>query len=42
MDEFNFATVHKTMVALDWKWASSKNYIPSMDELRAEADTFVT
>jgi coenzyme F420-reducing hydrogenase alpha subunit len=38
MDEFNFATVHKTMVALDWKWASSKNYIPSMDELRAEAE----
>jgi hypothetical protein len=38
MDEFNFATVYKTMVALDWKWASSKNYIPSMDELRAEAE----
>jgi hypothetical protein len=37
MDEFNFATVHKTMVALDWKWASSKNYIPSMDELRDQA-----
>jgi len=38
MDEFNFAIVHKTMVALDWKWASSKNYIPSMDELRIEAE----
>jgi len=38
MDEFNFATVHKTMVALDWKWASSKNYIPSMDELRDQAE----
>ena len=37
MDEFNFATVYKTMVALDWKWASSKNYIPSMDELRDQA-----
>ncbi len=38
MDEFNFARVHKAMVALDWKWASSKNYIPSMDELRTEAE----
>ena len=38
LDEFNFAHVHKAMVALDWKWASSKNYIPSMDELRAEAE----
>ena len=38
MDEFNFAQVHKVMVALDWKWASSKNYIPSMDELRIEAE----
>jgi hypothetical protein len=38
MGEFNFAMVHKTMVALDWKWASSKNYIPSMDELRIEAE----
>ena len=38
MDEFNFATVHKTMVTLDWKWALSKNYTPSMDELRAEAE----
>jgi len=38
MDEFNFATVHKTMVTLDWKWALSKNYIPSMDELRTEAE----
>ena len=38
MDEFNFATVHKTMVTLDWKWALSKNYTPSMDELRTEAE----
>jgi hypothetical protein len=38
MDEFNFATVHKTMVTLDWKWALSKNYVPSMDELRVEAE----
>jgi hypothetical protein len=38
LDEFNFARVHKAMVALDWKWASSKNYIPSMDELRIEAE----
>ncbi len=38
MDEFNFARVHKVMVALDWKWASSKNHIPSMDELRTETE----
>jgi hypothetical protein len=38
MDEFNFARVHKAMVALDWKWASSKNYIPSIDELRTETE----
>lgn len=38
MGEFNFARVHKAMVALDWKWVSSKNYIPSMDELRTEAE----
>ena len=38
MDEFNFARVHKAMVALDWKWASSKSYIPSMDDLRETAE----
>jgi hypothetical protein len=39
MDEFNFATVHKTMVALDWKWAvTSNNNVPTMDELRTEAE----
>ena len=39
MDEFNFATVHKTMVALDWKWVvTSNNKVPTMDELRTEAE----
>ena len=39
MDEFNFATVHKAMVALDWKWAvTSNNNVPTMDELRKEAE----
>ena len=39
MDEFNFAKVHKTMVALDWKWAvTSNNKVPTMDELRKEAE----
>jgi hypothetical protein len=38
MDNFNFAQVRKAMEALDWKWATSKNYIPSMDELRTEAE----
>jgi hypothetical protein len=39
MDEFNFARVHKAMVALDWKWAvTSNNNVPTMDELRKEAE----
>jgi hypothetical protein len=38
MDNFNFAHVHKAMVALDWKWATSKNYVPSMDDLRETAE----
>jgi hypothetical protein len=39
MDEFNFATVHKAMVALDWKWAvTSNNNVPTMDELRTETE----
>jgi hypothetical protein len=41
MDEFNFARVHKAMVALDWKWASSKSYIPSMDDLRETAESLL-
>ena len=38
MDEFNFAMVHKTMVALDWKWLSSESKIPSIESLRKEAE----
>jgi hypothetical protein len=38
MDEFNFAIVHKTMVALDWKWISSESEIPSIESLRKEAE----
>jgi hypothetical protein len=34
MDEFNFARVHKAMVALEWKW---RGQIPSMDDLRDQA-----
>ena len=41
MDEFNFARVYKAMVALDWKWASSKNYVPSMDDLRETAESLL-
>ncbi len=41
LDEFNFARVHKAMVALDWKWASSKSYIPSMDDLRETAESLL-
>jgi len=38
MDNFNFAQVHKTMEALNWKWAGSPNGIPTIDELRYEAE----
>jgi hypothetical protein len=38
LDEFNFAKVHKTMVALDWKWLDNKERIPNLDELRKEAE----
>lgn len=38
MDEFNFARVHKAMVALDWKWAGCENKIPSIESLRKEAE----
>jgi hypothetical protein len=38
MDNFDFIKVQNAMFALDWKWASSKNYIPSMDELRTETE----
>jgi len=37
MEEFNFAKVHKAMVALDWKWAGSEYKIPSIESLRNEA-----
>jgi len=37
LDEFNFARVHKAMVALDWKWAGCENKIPSIESLRNEA-----
>jgi hypothetical protein len=38
MEEFNFAKVHKAMEHLGWGWASAKNIIPTIDELRKEAE----
>jgi hypothetical protein len=40
LDEFNFAKVHKTMVALDWKWGTLNGGkdIPTIEELRATAE----
>jgi len=38
MEEFNFNRLQLAMVALDWKWASAKNGIPTTDELREEAE----
>jgi hypothetical protein len=41
MDEFNFASVRKVMVALDWTWGNTPS-IPSIDELRRVANRQLT
>lgn len=38
MDEFDFQQVRKVMVFLDWKWGFTDVSVPSMDQLRAEAE----
>ena len=38
MDSFDFRRVHQTMEALNWKWVGSPNGIPTIDELRNEAE----
>jgi hypothetical protein len=43
MDEFDFAQVHKAMVALDWVWGTTDTaHIPSIKELRIEAKRQLT
>jgi hypothetical protein len=37
MDWFDFSKVHQTMVALEWKWASAENGIPTEPEIREMA-----
>jgi hypothetical protein len=37
MDWFDFTKVHQTMVALEWKWASAEDGIPTEPEIREMA-----
>ena len=37
MDWFDFSKVHRTMVALEWKWASAEDGIPTEPEIRETA-----
>ncbi len=37
MDWFDFSKVHRTMVALEWKWASAEDGIPTEPEIREMA-----
>ena len=37
MDWFDFSKVHQTMVALEWKWASAEDGIPTEPEIREMA-----
>ena len=34
LNHFDFHTVKKVMDVLNWKWASSKNGVPDIDEIR--------
>ena len=37
MDWFDFTKVHRTMVALEWKWVSAEDGIPTEPEIRETA-----
>ena len=37
LNEFDFDKVHDTMVALDWKWASTQPSVPSIRDLKDTA-----
>jgi hypothetical protein len=37
LSEFDFEKVHDTMVALDWKWASTHPSVPSIRDLKDTA-----
>ena len=37
MDWFDFSKVHQTMVALEWKWVSAEDGIPTEPEIRETA-----
>ena len=38
MEDFDFQKVHDVMTYLDWKWAMSKHGVPTIDELKNEAN----
>ena len=37
MDNFNFQKVHDYMKSVNWRWAMSKEGVPTIDELKKEA-----
>jgi hypothetical protein len=42
VENFDFETVHKVMVALNWKWGEGNDaHIPSIDELRESATNYL-
>lgn len=34
LNYIDFDKIHKTMIALDWKWAAIGNYIPTVDDIK--------
>lgn len=41
LDEFDFSVVQKTMLALEWAWATAEEGIPSLGEMRRQARTLL-
>lgn len=37
MEDFDFQKVHNVMKQLDWRWASTKHGVPTIDEMKYEA-----
>lgn len=42
MDWFDFEKVAKTMEALNWKWVSAEEGVPTIGEIRTEARHLLT
>lgn len=37
MENFDFKKVHDAMLALDWRWASTRGDVPTVEEIEDEA-----